>query len=390
MRAGVWYLSWRHLRTHWGQATVLVLCYAVVFFIPSAAELLIDRYERELMARAGSTPLVAGARGNRFDLTLAALYFRQANLEPVPVTEADALQEEEGILAIPLNVRHTARKVPIVATSPEYFEWRALEAKSGTLPLQLGDVVLGARAAESMGLSAGEALFSDPSDLYDISKPPALKMRITGVLEETGRADDDVVFVDIKTAWILEGVSHAHQDVTKDLDPKLVLGRSEDQIVVSPALVTYQEVTEDNVASFHYHGDRVLLPLTAILVVPETAKIQTMLKARINTAKVYQMVVPKEVMEDLMSIVFRVKTLFEGLWGLLAGATIALTGLVWWLSTRLRAAEMQTLERLGCRRFTVAWLYVTEFSWILFASVILTLLGLWLTSWLLPRWFLLV
>ncbi len=389
MRPGLWYLSWRHLRTHWGQTLVLALCYAVVFFIPAASQLLIGRYEEELMRRAEETPLVAGARGNRFDLTLASLYFRQADLEPIPVSEADRLQDEGGALIIPLNVRHTARGVPIIATGPEYYDWRGLHATHGTPPLQLGDVALGARVAERLGLGVGEALFSDQPDLYDISKPPALKMRISGVLGPTGAPDDEVVFVDIKTAWILEGISHAHQDV-EEVDDKYVLGRSKEQIVVSPALVAYHEVTPENVATFHYHGDRSLLPLTAVLAIPDSEKSGTILKARVNATKLYQMVVPARVIEDLMSIVFRVKTLFDGLWGVLAGATVAMTALVFWLSVRLRAGEMQTLERIGCRRFTVTGLYVTEFTTILLASALLTLGALGTVSWLLPQWFRLV
>ncbi|NRA97286.1 MAG: hypothetical protein HRU14_13870, partial [Planctomycetes bacterium] len=84
---GVWLLSWRHLRHSRAQTLVLVLCLAVSAFLPLATRLLVDRYEDELGARARETPLIAGAKGNRFDLVMSGLYFRKASLDTIPWTQ---------------------------------------------------------------------------------------------------------------------------------------------------------------------------------------------------------------------------------------------------------------------------------------------------------------
>lgn len=356
---GVWYLARRHALHNPVQSVVLVLCFAVCLFLPAATGLLLERYQSDLTARADSTPLVAGSKGNRFDLVLAALYYRQSDLEPLPWSQFESIRESGLGLAIPLNVRFTARGVPIVGVSADYFGWRSVRAQQGTLPLQLGDCVVGSRAAARLSARVGGALFSDQRDVYNISKPPALKMRVAGVLAPSGTPDDDAVFVDIKTCWILEGVAHGHDDPAR-IDRTLLLGDAPAHKVVSEAMIEYNEVTPANIGSFHIHSDLGALPLSAVLVAPPDEKALTLLKARVNASAGAQMIVPRAVVDDLMAFVFRIKALFDTLAGVLAACTALMTVLVVMLSLRARARERLTLHRIGCSRFTVARLIAGE------------------------------
>lgn len=367
---GAWLLSWRHLRHHRAQTVILMACIAVAVFLPSATRLLVDRYEAELTARARGTPLIGGAKGNRFDLVMAGLYFRRADLEPIPWTQVEVIAESGLGVPIPINARHTARGRPVVGTTPEYYELRRLRAADGTLPLRLGDVTLGATVAAELGLAAGDALFSDQRELYDISKPPALKMYVAGVLAESGTPDDDVVFVDVRTTWILEGLVHGHQ-AADEVDESMVLGGNEERVHLSPALIPYHEVTEENLQSFHYHGTSDALPLSAIIVEPKDLKSRTLLRSRFNVSKQWQMLVPEVVVDELMGFVFRVKAFLDGYSGVLAAITVLLIGLVIALSVRLRAREMLTLNRIGCSRSMVTRLLATELFFVVLIAVML-------------------
>jgi len=368
---GLFYLSWRHVLHHRVQTLILTLCIAVSIALPAASKLLIERYQDDLVARAEATPLVAGARGNRFDLTLAALYFRSSDLDPIPYREYERMRKQNVGTVIPLNCRFTARDYPIVGIGVEYFELRGLGTLQGTLPLQMGDVVLGRNVARELQLEPGDALFSDQKELYDISKPPALKMHVCGILNESGTADDNAVFVDIKTAWILEGIAHGHDDVKTIEDPRMLLGESEETVVVSPAFIEYNEVTEGNAATYHVHGTTDAMPLTAVMVWPKSDKAGTMLKAEINAGRDYQMVVPRIVIDDLMAVVFRIKSIFDAISLVLGASTILLTVLVMLLSMRLRAREIETLHKIGCGRFAVAQLYAWELAIIIVGSLLL-------------------
>ncbi|MCP3919065.1 MAG: hypothetical protein GY711_26275 [bacterium] len=369
------YLSWRHARYHPVQTAVLTACLALTIFLPAATHWLVRDYEAQLIARANDTPLIAGTKGNRFDLTLAALYFRPSALEPIPFSELEALDASGVGLAIPLNVRFTARGRAVVATSPDYYAQRGLRASAGTVPLRIGDATLGAKVALELGVVVGDSLFSDQRELYDISKPPALKLSVVGVLAPRGTADDEAVFVDTKTAWILEGLAHGHGDVETDVDESLVLERRGDNVAVSQAMLEHNEVTEANVGTFHYHGDTSKLPLSAILVFPASAKTGTLAKARMNAERRYRMLVPGDVIADLLGFVFRVKAFLDSFAGVLAATTVLLSALVVVLSTRLRAGEIETLDRIGSSRFTVFRLLAIEIGMILVVSAVIAAAG---------------
>ena len=108
---GLVHLAWRHLTYH-GRASLLsILCLATTMFLPLATGRLSEAFERSLVARSAATPLVCGVRGNRFDLTLAALYFRAAELEPLRFGELEELRESPLDVVVPLNLRHRARGV---------------------------------------------------------------------------------------------------------------------------------------------------------------------------------------------------------------------------------------------------------------------------------------
>lgn len=380
-------LAWRHIAHHPARTSILSACLGLALYLPMAAALITDDYQRGLSSRADHTPLIAGAPGNRFDLTLAALYFRGHDLATLPLSAQAALSgTEDGgdalALAIPMHQRFTARGAPLVGVGFEYFAFRELLPAAGTLPRTLGDVALGADLAKAFDMAPGDTLYSDPREVYDIARPAALALSVCGVLAATGGPDDRAAFVDIGTASLLDGLLHGHDDADALDDPAL-LGRSPNLVMVSPALVEHNEVTTVNAADFHSHGERGELPVTSFLLVPQNAKASTLLSSRINNGGQWQIVSPRAVIDDLMGFVFRIKTLFDSVAWLLIGTTALLVGLVLALSMRLRTDEMTTLRRIGCSKGMVARLHGLEVGSVVllgaaFATGLLALTMTWL------------
>lgn len=355
-----WFMAVRHLMHYRGRSTILVLCVACVMFLPLATRMVAARFRADLTARADTTPMVLGVRGSKVDLALLAMYFRSTTLATMNMGDFATLRDEVNGLVVPLHVRFTARNVRIVATTPEYFEVRGLRAQTGSLPRILGEVVLGARAARSLVLDPGKALFSDQTELYDISKPPALKMNVCGVLAGSGSADDDAVFVDLKTAWILEGLSHGHGD-PKTLPGNMVLDRTDKNVVVSEQLIHYNEVTPDTAPTFHLHASPEQMPLSALLVFPRDDREGTIVRAKVNEGhdsrlRGLQAIVSREVVDELLAAVLRLRVLVDAISIVLAGTTGALLALIVALSTKVRERELLTLHRLGCPASTVGWM----------------------------------
>jgi len=358
---GIWRLSLRHLAHHRGRSGILVACLAIVMFLPVTAQLLVARHRADLEERAAATPLVAGAKGNAFGLTLAALYFRSERVEPIPLGLAAEFTADGHATAIPLHARFTAAGGhPVVATVPEYFELRGLRPAAGTLPLRIGDAVLGAGVARDLGLTPGDRILSDTGVLHDLAQPTALRMTVVGVLAETGAADDRAVFASLETAWILEGFAHGHEDV-RTMGDQDVQARTDDVVAVAPSAFQYAEVTDENAHTFHHHGDDATFPLTAIVLLPASERSRVILKTRINRqSDLWRVVVPTEVVAELMEEVLRVKRLFDAVALVLAVVTVLMLVLQLVLSAQLRRGERLTLERIGCSPGAVRSLHGTE------------------------------
>jgi putative ABC transport system permease protein len=362
-------LAWRYVVYHKAKTAILTICLTLTIVLPLTAHLLISHYGDSLTARARATPLIVGAKGNRFDLVLKALYFGSASVDAIHMSEVEAVQGSELGAPIPLHLRYTARDYPIVGTTLEYFEFRGLRVAQGTLPLRLGQAVLGADVAAGLQLGLGDPLFSDQRSLYDITKTYPLKMHVVGVLAKSNSPDDQAVFVDVKTAWIIDGISHGHRDVVRSTDDSDILRRTDETVITSDAIVEYNEVTTENIDSFHTHAEPSELPLTAIIVRPFDQKSATLLKARYNLSEVHRMLVPEEVVAELMGLVFKVKRFFDANFALISVSTGLFIALVVLLSRRIRKREMETMARIGCSRMTAFWLQAAELAIVLVMSL---------------------
>ena len=271
-----------------------------------------------------------------------------------------------------MYARFKARGNPIVGTTLDYFEFRGLNIARGRQLAVLGDCVLGAMVAQSLTLNPGDSLVSSPESLFDLAGVYPLKMKVAGILEKRHTSDDLAVFVDLKTAWVIQGLVHGHQDVTKLKDPTLVLKRTESNVAASAKLFHYTEITEKNMASFHFHGKLSAYPISAVIAVPFDAKSSTILRGRyLSKDETQQMVKPEEVIDSLLQNIFRIKNVLDAVIAVVALATVLAIILVFALSLRLRQREIQTIFKIGCSRMTIAKLIAAEILIIVFASAVL-------------------
>lgn len=362
---GALLLAWRYVAYNRLKTTILVACITMTLFLPITVHVLVRHYNAELIARAEATPLIVGAKGNRYDLCLGTLYFSGRTVDGIDMREAVSIRETEFALPIPIHARFTAKGFQVVGTTLDYFEFRKLAVREGTLPLVLGDAVVGSEVAERLSLGPGSVLLSDQHNLYDISRSYPLKMHVVGALARSDTPDDRAVFVDVKTAWIIEGLAHGHQDMTKPVAPDLVLEREDDNVVATAAVFEYTEVTPENIGAFHFHGDPLDFPLTAVIAIPASRKAETLLKGRYELSENRQMFEPSEVIGELMGIVFKVEMFFRANFVVVVLSTALFLMLVVLLSMRIRQREMRTMFRIGASRGTVFWLQAAELGIVL-------------------------
>ena len=197
-------------------------------------------------------------------------------------------------------------------------------------------------------------------------------MTITGVLEPSGGADDDAIFVDFKTTWVIQGLGHGHQDLVKPTAAAGVLNRKEGMVTANASVVQYAEITSENVAEFHFHGATGDFPLNSVIVVPPDEKSGALLRGRYqDNDQGMQMIVPSAVLNDLLDTVFTVQNyIILGL-AILSLATIAVITLVFLLSQQLRKGEFHTLSRIGASKTYIATLIASEIGFVFIGSLLL-------------------
>jgi putative ABC transport system permease protein len=378
------FLAWKSLLWHRGRSMTILLSLAITIWLPVTVRLVLDQFRSEISERANVTPLVLGAKGSRIDLILHALYFNSLPPADISMKEMESIDDlsvaNAAATAIPLHVRyrtqsqHGIEGAMIVGTSPEYIDFRGLSLSSGTLFALLGECVVGSNVAQRMRLRPGDSLLSAPRNAFNLAGDYPLKMKVVGVLRQSHSPDDDAVFTDVHTTWVIDGIGHGHQELNSGTNSDLLL-KSETEtgsITASAAVLPYTEITPDNIDSFHFHGEPASFPLTGIIVVPGTEKTRTQILGRYSSSKATaQCLKPPEVIDELLSLVFRIEQL---VWvcSIAAGTvTCLLLGLVVNLSMQLRATEMQTMFRLGCSRLTIAMLHGSEIVLLLSGASIL-------------------
>ncbi len=376
-------LAWRHLLHHRIRSGILLACLTLSFCLPLASHWLVREFEHRLHSRAhatGATPLVIGARGSPFDLVLHTLNFRP--LENGVFSAAELARLRAGGLATPVPIYLADYKTkrglsfPIVGTTLDYFEFRQLPLAAGEGLVLLGDCVLGAHAATALQVAPGGSITPDPRSLADLSSLP-LKLSVAGVLAPTHTADDNAIFVDLKTAWVLAGHGHGHDPAARDAAVRLSATNSNastNTVVFNEALPIAARITPDNIATFHFHGDLAQLPLTAIIARPHSEMDSVILQGDrtfLDAKSGLQALVPAQVAGQMLELVFSVKRYVDANYIVVAAGTLLFLALIILLSQRLRREEMDTLFQLGCSRGTMFWLQACELLIIIAASAVL-------------------
>ncbi len=379
--SGPLYLAWRYLTYHKVKTAILILAVTLIFFIPSGLQVLVDQSEAQMKARAAATPLVIGAKGSPLELVLNTLYFGRETPERIRYAEVERVAASGLANPIPMYVRFRAGDDAIVGTSLDYVAFRGLALAAGRWMARLGDCMLGANVARRRALGPGDSILSSPETVFDIAGVYPLKMHVTGVLAPNGTPDDDAVFVDVKTAWVIEGLGHGHEDLSRPEAATRVLKRDGNVVIGNASVVQFNEITRENSDAFHFHGDLSEFPITALIADPKDVKSGTILRGRYEVpGETHQILRPAAVMDELLGTVVAIKSYVVTAFLLVGLATLAVAALVFLLSLRLRRQEIETMVKIGGSKASVAAVLLSEIVIVLLASAVLAALLTWLTS----------
>ncbi|MDF2375522.1 MAG: ABC transporter permease [Verrucomicrobiales bacterium] len=383
-RAGLLHLGLRYLAGNRAKTSLLVAAFTLVWLLPSAIGILVGKVETHLRSRAMDTPLVLGSAGSALELTFNALHFTKPEI--ATLTYRDALDVSETGLgeAIPVYARFTAGDNRIVGTTFDYFRFRDFSFQEGRAFLRMGECVIGSAVATANGIREGDAIISSPETLFDLAGVYPLRMTVCGILDPTGTPDDDAVFVDLKTTWVIEGLGHGHKKAAEATEEERLTTDEGGVVRLNASVLEYNEITPETIDSFHFHGEPEDNPITAAIVIPAGVKEQALLKGRYTSSKSLQLVTPTEEMDELFATVFSVQRAVIWMLIIVGGATLALGALTFMLSYRLRHREFVSLRHLGASPGMLRGLIAFEAVFVLAASLLLSGGLLLLIEWIAP------
>lgn len=369
------YLAWRYLLYHRLKTGVLVASIAIIVYLPMGLNIVMNQSAKQLRSRATQTPLLVGAKGSPLELALRTLYFETDEPDSISYSEVQRVADSGLATAIPVYSRFQTRYGPIVATSLDYFEFRGLSLANGRQIAVLGECVIGSELARSANLNVGDHVLSSSDEVFNIAGVFPLKMKIVGVLERNDSSDDQAVFVDLKTAWVIQGLGHGHQDLSGPEASDRVLRRDGNRIVANASVLEYNEITPNNLDSFHFHGDIASFPITSVIAIPHDDKSSARLQGRyIGDVQDTQIIRPAEVMDELLKTIFTVGRYITFAVLMVGLATLATMTLVFVLSLQLRRRELETMIKIGTSRGRVVSVLGAEVIGVLLLGTLLAVM----------------
>ncbi|TRX70247.1 ABC transporter permease [Carboxylicivirga sp. M1479] len=369
------YLGLKYLQYHIYRTLILIGSIGLIIYLPLGLRKLISESERQMMARADSTPLIIGSKGNATDLVINSIYLEQSDIELIAYSKTKKLDKLGFGYSIPLISVFNARDYPIVGTTLDYFNFRGLEIASGRNLQFVGECVIGSHVADELSLAPGDSLVSSPDNFLDLAGSYPLQMKVVGVLNTSNTPDDRAVFTDLKTNWVIMGLGHGHQDMKKVTDFSLILEQDSSNITASAKLFIYNKINGEDLESFHFHGDANTFPISAVIFVPDHHKAATLLRGRYKTeAFKEQILVPSDVVRHLLENIFRIKHLFNTAFILVGLATFLILSLIIALTLRLRKKELYTMFTIGSSKTKTIEIICTELFVIVLGSISLAIL----------------
>lgn len=376
------FLATRSLRHAWKRSALLALVVGLSLGVPVAISTLLETASSDMRTRGAIAPLVLGAKGSESDLVFGALFFATRAPDGLAMRDLARVEAREGIAsregntplasAVPFALGATARKVPVVGTTIDYFDRRGIAPARGAMFATISDCVVGADAARALDLAPGAKLFTDPESLSSLAGVFPLELRVVGVLPRTGSPDDGVLFVDLPTMWTIRGLGHRHDDPAEAnaRAPGALMAQDGANAIAGEALKIERGASDAPAPDFHFHGSSDEFPIDAALVFPRDAKAQAMLLGRFTGSdERLQLVRPDQFIERVLDRIFGVGRVL----GAVAAAAALFVALVaataFALSIRLRADELALMKRIGASRARVASFLAVEAVFLLVAAL---------------------
>lgn len=166
--------------------------------------------EQKLKDNLAGTDLVIGAKGSPMQIILSAIYHLDAPTGNIPLKQAERWMKHPMIReAVPLAYGDYAGGFKIVGCTPNYLDWYQVQIASGKIFDQTGEAVLGADAAQGLGLKIGDEFSGQHGDEH--AEGGHGNYRVVGILEKSHSVMDQLILCSIESVWAVHEDAHSHE-----------------------------------------------------------------------------------------------------------------------------------------------------------------------------------
>lgn len=237
-------VSWRNLWHKPFSTAVSVLLMTLGVAMVALVLHLGEQVEGQFTKNLAGIDMVVGAKGSPKQLILSSIYHIDAPTGNISKSETDKILRHPMVKkAIPLAYGDSYKGYKILGTNQDYLEHFGAELSSGKQFDKNLEVVLGARAAERLGLGVG-GHFHGTHGMEEADTEHAHEehsYQVVGVLKESGLAIDQLILCNIGSVWqIHEDEDHRHEEHEEEYTAVLVSFTSPMGMMMLPRLINEQ------------------------------------------------------------------------------------------------------------------------------------------------------
>ena len=350
-----WILAKSRWRERPGTLLLLSLAMALAAAVPLGTNRAVQREVQKLRQQTQGIPLVVGAGdAGQTDLVLAALDFEPRSIPTVGWGLVEAARQDVPDGVLPMHLGHQAFGVRLVGTESEIASTLGLQLATGRWCIRPGEIVAGADTPLDR-FSLGQIVESEAPRKFALQAPPTQRLRVVGRCLPTGSSADGVAWTNLTTAWVLDGLYHAHQTASEQPESS-----TEQRQILTPNTPLVRNLYEQDGSGLHAHISKDELPVHLLRITPQDQRSRTMVRTNLKLAYGAMTAVPEKVADELAeSFAARAKLVQLAVVVPGLGVTL-LTLLVVWLDWQRRQTEHAGLRRLGASQRTLVSSFVLE------------------------------
>lgn len=215
--------AWKNMVVHRARAFLVALSIVVSASVGLLASNISSQVSEGIISTAAYYDLIIGPSGSATQLAMNSMFFTDEPLGTIPYEYVEEI-EKSGLAnsVVPFTMGDSYNGARIVGTTPSFLEGRAL--KEGEMFSKTFTAVVGYSVAERYGLSVGDEMITSHGLAGTGTEHASSPLTVTGILQKTGTAYDNVVFTACDTVWAV----HDHGDHDEETEDDHAEGEEHD------------------------------------------------------------------------------------------------------------------------------------------------------------------